>query len=45
VRRAHLNKLNNIYLNALNNTNTILIIADAGIKNNVATTIAHIYRN
>jgi len=45
VRRAHLNKLNNIYLNVLNNTNTILIIVDAGVKNNVATTIAYIYRN
>jgi len=40
-----LNKLNNIYLNVLNNTNTVLIIVDAGVKNNVATTIAHIYRD
>ena len=40
-----MNKLNNIYLNVLNNTNTVLIIVDAGVKNNVATTIAHIYRD
>jgi len=45
VRRAHLNKLNDIYLNVLNNTNTILIIVDAEVKNNVATMITHIYRD
>ena len=40
-----MNKLDDIFLNALNNTNTILIIADTGVKNNVTTIITHIYRD
>ena len=44
ARRVHLNKLNKVYFTSLSNDNTILVIADAGVRNNITTSVTHIYR-
>jgi len=41
---TYYNKLNSIYENSLIDQNTILIISDPSVKNNVATLVLHIYR-
>jgi len=41
---AHQNRLDNVYEDSLINQNTVLIILDASIKNNVVTLISHIHR-
>ena len=41
---AHCNKLDNVYKNSLVNQDTILIIVDASIKNNIAILILYIFR-
>ena len=41
---TYYNKLNSIYENSLIDQNTILIISDASVKNNVATLVSHIHR-
>ena len=43
VKNAHLYTLDKIFDNFLSNINTILIISDTSIKNNVATLILHIH--
>ena len=40
--RTHCNRLNNIYKDSLNNQNTILIIANTSIKNNITTLVSHV---
>ena len=45
VKNAHLYTLDKIFDNFLSNINTILIISDTSIKNNVATLILHIHSN
>jgi len=42
VKIAHENKLENIYKDLSNNQDTILIIFDMSIKNNVITLVSHI---
>jgi len=42
ARIAHLNKLENIYRVSKNNPNTLFIIIDASVKNNIATSVTHI---
>ena len=39
---THYNRLKNIYKDSLNNQNTILVIADTSINNNVITLVSHI---
>ena len=41
---SHCNRLNNIIKNLLVNQDTILIIIDTSIKNNIVTLVSHIYR-
>lgn len=41
---THQNRLDNIYKNLLVNQNTMLIISDISVKNNVVTSISHIHR-
>ena len=41
---AYQNRLDNVYKNSLINQDTIFIIVDASIKNNIAFLISHIYR-
>ena len=43
VKNAYLYTLDKIFDNSLSNLNTILIISDTSIKNNVATLILHIH--
>jgi len=43
VENTHLYILDKIFDNFLSNLNTILIISDTSIKNNIATLILHIY--
>jgi len=43
TKATHLCKLNDIVLNTLFCSNSIIVIADTYIKNNVATSIAYIY--
>ena len=43
VKNAHLCNLNKIFENFLSNPNTILVISDANIKKNIATSLLHIY--
>jgi len=42
VKSTHQKKLGKIFNNSTSNSNTILVISDASIKNNVATSISHI---
>ena len=42
ARIAHLNKLKNIYKASKNNSDTLFIITDASVKNNIATSVTHI---
>ena len=41
---SHYNKLNNIFENSLVNQDTVLIITDTSVKNNIAILISYIYR-
>ena len=41
---THQNRLNNVYKNFLANYDTMLIVSDVSVKNNVATSILHICR-
>ena len=41
---SYYNRLNNIFDNLLINQNTILIIINASVKNNIVTSVSHIYR-
>ena len=43
VKNAYIHTLNKIFDVSLLNTNTILVISDASIKNNVATLISHVH--
>ena len=43
--RTYHNRLNNIYEDSLNNQDTILVIMDASIKNNVATSVFYIWKD
>ena len=43
VKNAHLCNLNKIFEDFLSNSNTILVISDASIKNNIVTSILHIH--
>ena len=42
ARTAHLNKLENVYRASKDDPNTLFIISDASLKNNVATSVTHI---
>jgi len=42
-RKTHLHKLNKVIFNALADSKTAVIISDASIKNNIATSISHIH--
>ena len=42
VKNTHLYTLDKIFENSVSNSNTVLIISDASIKNNIATSILHI---
>ena len=42
-KTAHLQKLNNIFKDSLYDSKSIIVISDASIKNNAATSIAHIH--
>jgi len=42
ARTAHLNKLKNVYRDSKDDPNTLFIISDASLKNNIATSITHI---
>ena len=44
ARTAHLNKLENVYRASKDDPNTLFIISDASLKNNVATSVTHIQR-
>lgn len=44
ARVAHLRKLDEVYCMSQNEENTALVIADAGGKNNIATSVAHVHR-
>jgi len=41
VRAAHLNKLENVYQSSSNSSETIFIISDTSVKNNIATSVSH----
>ena len=43
--RTYHNRLDNIYEDSLNNQDTILVITDPSIKNNVATSVSHIQKS
>ena len=45
TKNAHHNKLNKIYEESLQNLNTILIISDTSVKNNIVTSILYIQRD
>ena len=42
ARTAYLNKLKNVYRNSKDNPNTLFIITDASVKNNIAILVMHI---
>jgi len=42
ARTAHLNKLENVYRASKDDLNTLFIISDASLRNNIATSIIHI---
>ena len=42
--KSHHNRLDNVYEDSLTNQDTVLVIADASIKNNVATSVLHIQK-
>jgi len=42
AKSTHQKKLDEIFDNSFSNSNTILVISDASIKNNVATSISHV---
>lgn len=44
VKIAYKNKLKNIYIDSFNSHDTMLIITDASVKNNIATTVSYIWR-
>jgi len=44
ARIVHQNKLKNIYMKSFNSHDTMLIITNASVKNNITTTILHIQR-
>ena len=44
VKNAYLCFLDKIFDNSLSNFNTVLVISDASVKNNVATLISHIHQ-
>ena len=44
ILTSYCNRLNNIYEDSLINQDTMLIIADISVKNNIATLISYIYR-
>ena len=44
ILTAHCNRLKNIYEDSLINQDTMLIILDVSVKNNIATSFSHIYR-
>ena len=43
AKSAYQKKLNKIFNNSTSNSNTILVISDISIKNNVTTSILHVY--
>ena len=45
VKIAHYNKLNHIYENSLIDQNTVLIISNTSVKNNITMSVSHIYRD
>ena len=42
---AHQNKLNKIFNDSISNPNTVIVISDASIKNNVATSSSYIHND
>jgi len=42
-RTAHFCKLDDIVLNASSNSNSIIVVSDANIKNNITMSIVHIH--
>jgi len=42
-KTAHCNKLDKLVLNASSDPNTVVVIADASVNNNVATSIAYVH--
>jgi len=44
VKIAYHNKLNSIYEDSLTDQNIVLIISNASVKNNITTSVSHIYR-
>ena len=42
-KRAHYHKLNEVVFDTSNESNTVIIISDASIKNNVTTSITHVH--
>jgi len=42
-KAAHIRKLDECVLNALSNSKSVIIVSDASIKNNIATSILHIH--
>ena len=42
-KTAHCNKLNKIVFNTSSNPNMVIIIANISVKNNIATSIAHVH--
>ena len=40
---THQKKLNKIFNDSISNPNTVIVIFDASIKNNITTSISHIY--
>ena len=44
ARTIHLNNLNNIYQDSSNSPDTIFIISDASVKNNIVTSISYIQK-
>ena len=44
ARTAHINKLENIYQGFSNSPDTVFIISDASVKNNITISVSHIWR-
>ena len=45
AKSTYQKKLDKIFNNSTSNSNTILVISDASIKNNIAASISHIYNS
>ena len=43
IKEAHLCKLNNIFTNGFLDPNSIIVVSDASIRNNIAISISHIH--